>query len=130
MHCLERLISARLSEMQLLSAPGEQAARKGRHGPIAARMSKRNVYGGRLTISASDDRLEALDEYVTCRSRAGVSAGKWMFEVLVRSSGLLQVCSLSCSRPSNSTQQPPAMVKQLVFSCSNSRPSRRAEAPS
>ncbi|KAJ1490282.1 hypothetical protein T484DRAFT_1884363, partial [Baffinella frigidus] len=91
MHCLERLISARLSEMQLLSAPGEQAARKGRHGPIAARMSKRNVYGGRLTISASDDRLEALDEYVTCRSRAGVSAGKWMFEVLVRSSGLLQV---------------------------------------
>jgi len=93
MHCLERLITARLSELQLLSVPGEQVVSKGRHGPTAARMSKKNVYGGRLTI-ASDDRLEALDDYVTCRSRAGVSAGKWMFEVLVRSTGLLQVSLL------------------------------------
>jgi len=92
MQQLEALIGARLSELQATPSPAEQAASsKGRHGPIMAGMSRRNVHGGRLQWSEDDERFEALDDYVTVRARAGVSGGVWSFDTLIRSDGVLQV---------------------------------------
>ena len=94
MHLLPALLNRRLASIQRkMTATDAQSEAEGLwRGPnVRVGMDKKKVYGGLMKMDIRGLELESHSEFVTVRSRSGVSSGCWMYEVTIHTVGLQQV---------------------------------------
>ena len=94
MHLLPGLLNRRLASIQRnMTATAAQCEAEGLwRGPnVRVGMDQKKVYGGLMKMCSRGLELESHSEFVTVRSRTGVSSGCWMYEVTIHTVGLQQV---------------------------------------
>ena len=94
MHLLPALLNRRLASIQRkMTATDAQSEAEGLwRGPnVRVGMDQKKVYGGLMKMCSRGLELESHSEFVTVRSRTGVSSGCWMYEVTIHTVGLQQV---------------------------------------
>jgi hypothetical protein len=68
----------------------------GRIGPKVCRLNKKSQYGEALFYGRDELEIEAISSFYSVRANVGVFSGRYYFEVMLKTSGLMQIgwCSL------------------------------------
>ena len=74
----------------------EKCKKVGRIGPKITKLDKKSAYGDLLLFGRDDVDVEGISKFCSIRANTGVFAGRYYYEVLLKSSGLMQIgwCTL------------------------------------
>ena len=69
----------------------ERCKSAGRVGPVETKLDKKSAYGDIFFSSRDDLDVEAMSSFSSVRATTGVFAGRFYFEVMLKSSGFMQI---------------------------------------
>lgn len=87
---------SKVEESKSTEAYFNKCKKIGRIGPVQAKINKKSGYGEALYFGKEDLEFEATSSFYSVRANVGVFSGRYYYEVMLKSSGLMQLgwCTL------------------------------------